>query len=530
MSENITNVKLLYVPLDNEYKHTLYFKDLASQLSYFNSISGAKSFSDFSYQPKDSRLRIPLSLDEAMKFNYVMYQNTNYSNKYFFAFITDYEWNNENLTTLQLETDVMQTWLHNITIMPSFIEREHTKDDTIGANTLPENVEMGEYIIDKTSNLIPFTKTRIVVGVTADSGGNAVKGKVYNGCYSGISYRAFDTDTTGITKLNNFLKSYDESTDVDNNAIVCMFLAPAELANLGDTEQSPENISVIGSEAPYNRGFGFNTSEWTDFVGTDEYIPKNKKLYTYPYNYLLVSNNNGGSAIYQVEHFSNNRVNLTVYGVLTPGCSIRLVPIGYKGTVVNHEEGLNLGKYPICNWSSDEYTNWLTQNGVNIGLNLVSGLGQIIGGGAMALGSGGLGMAVGGASVMSGISGIANQLAQIHQMSFTPPQANGNTNSGDVITALGQNTFSLYQMTIKPEYRKVIDEYFSMFGYKTNRVKIPETNHRENWWFTKTIDVNIKAQIPISDLSKIKACYNNGVTFWRNATNIKNYALSNNII
>lgn len=31
---------------------------------------------------------------------------------------------------------------------------------------------------------------------------------------------------------------------------------------------------------------------------------------------------------------------------------------------------LIFGKFPICNWDTDVYTNWLTQNGVNIGLSV----------------------------------------------------------------------------------------------------------------------------------------------------------------
>ena len=83
-------------------------------------------------------------------------------------------------------------------------------------------------------------------------------------------------------------------------------------------------------------------------------------------------------------------------------------------------------------------------------------------------------------------------------------------------------------MTIKAEYAAIIDNYFSMFGYKVNRVKTPEKNHRENYWYTKTIDVNIDGNIPIKDLQKIKECYNRGITFWKNPGNFGSYAVSNN--
>ena len=153
MAENITNVKLLNVPLDNEYKHTLYFKSLTDQQSYFNSVTYSKAFSDFSYQQKDSKLRVNLSFDEAQKYNYVMYQNVNYNNKWFYAFITGYEWKRDDVTELTIETDVLQTWKFDIEIKPSFVEREHVYYDDFGSNTVPENLETGEFIVNKETKL-----------------------------------------------------------------------------------------------------------------------------------------------------------------------------------------------------------------------------------------------------------------------------------------------------------------------------------------------------------------------------------------
>jgi hypothetical protein len=69
-----------------------------------------------------------------------------------------------------------------------------------------------------------------------------------------------------------------------------------------------------------------------------------------------------------------------------------------------------------------------------------------------------------------------------------------------------------------------------MFGYKVNRVKVPNKAHRSRFWYTKTIDVNIDGNIPNNDLQVIKNCYNNGITFWRNVAEIQNYSLSNDIV
>ena len=69
-----------------------------------------------------------------------------------------------------------------------------------------------------------------------------------------------------------------------------------------------------------------------------------------------------------------------------------------------------------------------------------------------------------------------------------------------------------------------------MFGYKVNRLGKPLKNHRQNYWYTKTIGANIDGNIPNEDMQIIKSIYNNGVTYWKDATKIKDYSVSNNIV
>ena len=519
----ITKVYLLSIPLERDYKHTIYFSDATAQQNYFTG-KVKHSFTDFTYQRKDSVIRIPLDYDVAVKCNYVMYQNTEESNKWYYAFITGYEFKGDDVTDLTIETDVMQTYMFDYRLLPSFVEREHVLDDTIGKNTYPENLELGEYICEYRDSVTELQDCAIIMGVTerdVGAGWKNVQGRLYNGIYSGIHYTYYTMSEIDV--VNTMIRYYAEGGKSD--AIKCLFMYPLSMLDTGTVGDDGETKidSVLESETPKTITKTFYKNNYS------VYQPKNNKLYVYPYQYLLVSNNNGGSAIYQFEHFADE-ISFTIRGCLTPGGSIRLIPKNYKEITKFDEEGLNLGKYPICNWTSDVYTNWLTQNSVNIGLNIASGVGQIIAGVGTAVATGGVGTAVGGGMAVGGVSTIANQLAQMHQMSFTPPQSNGNINCGDVITADGTNTFYLMQMRIRDEYLKVIDDYFSMFGYKCNRVKVPYRNHRENWWFTKTIDVNISGDsVPQMDLEKIKGCYNNGITFWR-SNSLKNYDLTNDIV
>ena len=537
MAKQLTEVRLLSVPLENDYKHTLYFFDRDTQAEYFTSKTVFVE-TELSYQRKDGFIRFPKHYDELEGVNYVMYRNEPYSTKWKYAFITSKKYVQDDRTDIYIETDVMQTYSHDYLLKPSFVEREHVDDDTKGKHTLPENLETGEYICSYVDQITDLSGCVYIVGVTElcpqESTGEWMSGGYrYNGIYSGIIYVAFPT--THLNDMSKFISYYAQEGKTD--AIKSLFMYPEEMLTLNKAEFFPDGTEansmelhlVVASEKPETlpKALLYVIPE----IEGGDYTIKNNKLYTYPYNYLLVSNNNGASAIYQYEHFADSMGPMfEVYGCISPGGSIRLVPKDYKGVDYNNEEGLNLGKYPICNWTSDEYTNWLTQNSLNIGLNLAAGLGQIVAGVGVAVGSGGLGTAVGGGQVVGGVSTIANQLAQIHQMAMTPPQSQGNINCGDVITATNTNTFFFYQMRIKDEYVKIIDGYFNMFGYKVNTVKTPLEDHRENYWYTKTIDVSIDGAIPMEDMQKIKNCYNNGITFWRNPNKIGDYSVSNSII
>ena len=540
MSSQITEIRLLNVPLHKDYKHTLYFSNPEEQKQYFISKEISESnegLFNFSYQRKDNKIRYPEHIDKLSNCNYLMYRND--LNKIYYAFVVDKVYINDGMTELHIETDVMQTYHFSYSVRPSFIEREHVNDDTPGLHTFPENLECGEFEAKYYSQISDLSKLCIVVATTyemikrknEDNEDEFVFSPMspgrYNGLYSGIGYKTYYIQD--VLSLNEYITKLDKAGH--GEAISSIFLAPEFIAEpqrivSDDGLSITVKNSVIHSEIPNIMNYSINKT-----ILSSGYSPRNNKLKTFPFQYLMVSNNNGSSAVYHYEDFKNDEMEFRIYGALTPGCSIRMLPKNYKGVDENNEEGLNLGKYPICNWNSDVYTNWLTQNSVNIGLNVVSGVAQIVGGIAMTVGTYGAGAAIGAGSIASGVGSIANQVAQVNQMSFTPPQTKGNINCGDVTTSTNNNTFTFYGMSAKPEYLAIIDDFFDMFGYKCNRVKLPNKNHRENFWYTKTIDVEIDVTgISQKDEETIKNCYNNGITFWKNPAYIGNFTVSNNII
>lgn len=87
-------------------------------------------------------------------------------------------------------------------------------------------------------------------------------------------------------------------------------------------------------------------------------------------------------------------------------------------------------------------------------------------------------------------------------------------------------------MILRDEELKIIDDYFSRFGYKVNTLKIPEFNSRTYWNYIKIVDgENIGyGEIPSKSMETINKICRNGVTIWHNHANIGNYSLNNTIV
>lgn len=214
------------------------------------------------------------------------------------------------------------------------------------------------------------------------------------------------------------------------------------------------------------------------------------------------------------------------------GASGRLVPTNYKGKTKDDDEALPLAKFPTCGWSADSYINWLTQNAVNLPTQI---LGNLLGTGQNIISSSenpktistNTGNIVGTAGNI--ITNIAGTIGQFYSASLMPNIENAQ-NTGDVNYSAKRNTFTFRCMRAKTEYLQIIDDYFTMFGYKINEVKVPNITGRQNWNYVKTIDCNLTGDIPQMDLLQIKNMFDTGITLWHNTSNFLNYSASNNII
>jgi hypothetical protein len=74
---------------------------------------------------------------------------------------------------------------------------------------------------------------------------------------------------------------------------------------------------------------------------------------------------------------------------------------------------------------------------------------------------------------------------------------------------------------------KSIDDYFSMFGYQTNKVKVPNINSRPLWNYVKTNGFTMCGELSTNDISLISSIFDSGITFWKNGDYVGMYQIDN---
>ena len=140
------------IPLDNSYEHTIAWGLTTNQTDYFLSkvkkVNGVPfAFNNVSYQRVSlGKIRLQKPVNDLYDCNYMVFQNTGFGNKYFYAFITNVEYVNNVTSEISYEIDILQTWWFEAHPCDCFIERQTPAIDRIGNNLVDEGLELGDYV------------------------------------------------------------------------------------------------------------------------------------------------------------------------------------------------------------------------------------------------------------------------------------------------------------------------------------------------------------------------------------------------
>lgn len=519
MNSKILLVKNIHI--DRQYTNVLSYSEAQMlELCQANLVAQADNYSFL--RPTGS-IMAGFTYSQCLQANYIAFQNPDYSNKWFFAWIDDVIYKGDKNTEITFTVDAWSTWFDKWQKKTCFINRQHVNDDAIGLHTIPENLDVGEVIEEDFEEYLTFGEDNNDYYFVIEGTYNPITNKDFvgvnkiNGILNGNWIFLFDvySGSVGIPDINNFLADVNNSRKIDS--IKNFYILPKWICdNIGTTDYNKS--STFGN---YNFKLLNSTDDIVEVGSTfniiknfKDYNPKNNKVFVYPYNYMLISNNVGNYNIYKYEDFYGENPLLTVEGSVSVGGSVRLVPRNYKNIDKNYDESLPLAKFPTCSWSSDAFTNWLVSNAVNIGSQVVST---------------GVGIATG--NVPSVAGNVASLIGQFYQASLLPSIQGGN-NTGDVNFSARKNTFSIHHMRVKTEYLKIIDDYFTRFGYAIKSLEMPNITGRRYWNY---VEIGSSEEIGYGEVpSKYMDIINNacrkGVTIWHNHANVGNYSLNNTIV
>lgn len=559
------------VPIESDYKYTLYFDSIAAQNNYFFS-KAFKQFHNVSYQ-RERRNYITLDIPATQVYacNYLLFKNTSYGEKWFFAFVDSVEYVNDNVTDIHYELDMMQTWMFEYTLMQCLVEREHSVTDKIFENTKPENIGYGELMCGVSQNLLSsrglLGEYACVITSKPYSTGGDDPIKLYSQFCPVYGYIGSAED------MNVLVQDFVRSGQQD--AVLSVTVANALMAR-GADETHFDMPKIVPKEDfkfvcyGVTSGIYEGEEQFKDRL-PNGYKPRNKKLFGYPYNQLWVSNNQGTVNEYRYEDFKIDKdgffhMEVAASGISSPECV--LYPLDYRGVAKYYDHALVLTGYPTVPWIGDTYKAYMAMNrnqienavftqGANGLMNTVSAflggamtvnnaadmlqaakadasnagktVSQTTKTGLRQQATGGIFSAIGtaGTSIIDFMTTVWQVEAKLQDVSNIPPNVGGLSGAGSVTNALSRFDYSTYYMCVKPEYAEIVDKFFDMFGYNTCTVKVPNTHSRPHWNYVKTIGCEIQGFLPQEAANIIKAVYDHGVTFWKHGDEVGNYTLDN---
>lgn len=574
--------------LSQDYNDTLYFPSISAKDAYFANIDRLAHV-DKCYYARENRgfVRVELPMVTLIDAQYMRFKNTSYENKWWYAFVDDVNYVNDNTTEVKFTIDPMMTWMGEFHPKDCFIERQHGETDVIGDNLVDESFDCGEYVNlsaineNASPNLsrtglfnsglgnyqTPWKNNSGWVYMVFMQEPLLVSQPIRNalGIYNGLSVYIYPNTPDGLAAMAQATHLQDIFGDVISIILVPEAFIPVIPNYVTPLYPGAVNYATIPNrtEAPYVINFSEVTKNFTYIGGTGTtggYQPKNKKLFTYPYNFLAVWNCEGGESIYRYELFSGDACEFQLCASYTQKPEIICLPRNYRKLGFNSQEGLVMRNFPMAGWSSDLFMAYIAQtlttapagimgasmldgaimqaNATNLSQVAAKTDNSIITKGNASADAPGVNFKtssdvrynnireekpVGHAIPATNVARQITSLMVEGATHFTQPMLAHGQPSIDALTIMNEKDFYFYRRTIRPEYAQMIDNYFTMFGYAQKKIGTPNMNARQRFTYVKTVGCKIDCSCPASDIDAIEAIFNNGIRFWKDHTQIGNY-------
>lgn len=265
---------------------------------------------------------------------------------------------------------------------------------------------------------------------------------------------------------------------------------------------------------------------------------KNNKCFCSPYVKQCLYNYEGGLVEYKPElfqHGTGNKKPFKAYytfdyaAVTGSDTLVRAKPKTYAQGSTQY--ALDITNFPLGSWGYSVFDNWYAQNRNSLNWQYAAaGIGLLT--------SAGIGIATFGASTAAiplitaagnlagGVASVGKLVGSVQDKKVLPNTAQGQIGNTSFGIAHNLKALAAVVYICTDDYIKIIDDYFTMYGYTSHEVKVPNVfanKGRPYFNYIKTQNVTlvpVKATgnntkyLSSEAINTISAILDNGITFW----------------
>lgn len=578
------------VPLSAAQQNQYWFNNQAERIAYFKAKmrvkGGAPDLTDYDNNDNyfiynnTSEIRnsgvilISTASRNLDNCNYMFWHDPYFDNpdverqRWMFAFIDHVEYIAPSSCAVYYSVDVFQTYFMDMWIKPSYIERMTPDDDALFKHTVQEGIDFGPSTVNNSyfiplenpkSAAAPLTFTEQGEGVftagfvqafwysTPESDGRAFSNKIW----FPLSLRIFNTPGGTVPGIGaeTEMRAFFQNT---GHQIVAGWIMPFWMT------YNQYTWFLGGLDISFAPGGNGGTL-------AGGYVPKNKKLYCYPYSFLEITNNLGVTMEFRHECWdvgnrsgTNLSIPMRLHGGLALEPIATLMPSGYlgEGPVKTSSLLLPYGEFPAIPWTSDSFNSWFQSNSSRIALSSntrkahtwintigggLSGVMSAAGGAKDAIGgalTGDMGKAAEGASqastgLLSGGMNVANGITDLISQAYEfdaikedltrTADSVGGYNPGGFFNYLeGRMGWAVRLKTLTPEYAYKVDSFFTKRGYKVGAVMTPNLSTRPRGYkYVEAPNIQICVKndsfergVPNPAITQMIGHFAHGMTWW----------------
>lgn len=399
-STQYTSIVEMFIgcPFDNSYEHSLEAIPLADKKTWLETYctydATKDKFENLMLIKLDTStdlgtIRLAVENTRAFSYNYAYIKNAN-SGFEGFVFITGCRYINDEKTgqttkavyEFDVEIDLIMTNLvNNGQLRTCFVERMHATSDLRYENIVPEPIAIPEHFKIRSTDLIRKRAEEVygpgvpadqhsfdpaysaLVIAVADAEGWQVQ---MDGVYMPVTlYYVGMNDPGASTQIRTIFRNHS-GTDHEKDIVACYMVPKFLISDFYHTGSATDGSCVNNNKyVPTTVTLDLEPVYEYRFGGSGYYEPKNKKLYSYPYRYSVLTTHEGNDVLLRDEFFSSRAdAKVQMYFTVTPSPVLRVVPKNYANLKDLECENcaLEIGNFPMVPWAYSAYDRFIADS------------------------------------------------------------------------------------------------------------------------------------------------------------------------